>query len=331
MFNLFTNGLMIEVNNYILEALERSRNKLSDEAANQIKKYLEECLRPDGGFVDRAGNPDPYYSVFGYSLAFVFNLEIPVNKQEDFIENWLDNNEIDFVHAVSLVRCALLISALQLKSKGGILSKQLSGSALFKNQIKNRIIKETIQETNPLLKIIETYRSKDNGFNHNTKNADNASTYASFLAWALFQDLGIENKVSGITKSIISLQKNNGSFVNEVTSDSGITTATAAGLIMALSTQKNGLEKSISWLKNMWINAGGFAAAEGVPIADLLSTSTALLALKIAGESMSLYSAKCEEFINLHWDNSGGFFGSVADLQPDCEYTYYALLALGLV
>ena len=72
-------------------------------------------------------------------------------------------------------------------------------------------------------------------------------------------------------------------------------------------------------------------AAEGVIIADLLSTSTVLLALKVAGESMSLYSDKCSEFINLHWDNSGGFFGSVADTRPDCEYTYYALLALGLI
>ena len=83
--------------------------------------------------------------------------------------------------------------------------------------------------------------------------------------------------------------------------------------------------------KNMWNTHGGFIAAEGIGIADLLSTSTALLALKLSGESLELYSDKCTEFINLHWDNSGGFFGSVADTRPDCEYTYYALLALGLI
>ena len=50
---------MLEVNNIILEALERSRNKLSDEAINQIKKYLTTRLHQEGGFVDRAGNADP--------------------------------------------------------------------------------------------------------------------------------------------------------------------------------------------------------------------------------------------------------------------------------
>ena len=80
---------MLEVNNSILEALEQSRNKLSDEAINHIKKYLLTQLHPDGGFVDRAGNQDPYYSVFGYTLAFVFDLDISIEKQLSFLQNIL--------------------------------------------------------------------------------------------------------------------------------------------------------------------------------------------------------------------------------------------------
>ncbi|NOQ24558.1 MAG: hypothetical protein GQ564_04275 [Bacteroidales bacterium] len=319
---------MLEVNNSILEALEQSRNKLSDEAINHIKKYLLTQLHSDGGFVDRAGNQDPYYSVFGYTLAFVFDLDISIEKQLSFLKKWTVNNEIDFVHAASLLRFYLLVLAIQFKSKDGLLAKKLSRSEFFKNQVRNKLVKKVIRENEDLLRIIELYRSKDNGFNHDSKNADKASVYATFLAWTLYQDLGITNNEVSMLESIIDLRKPEGYFVNESGSRAGVTTTTAAGLLMTLD-QKD--QNTILWLKNMWIKHGGFTATDGIAIADLLSTSTTLLALKLAGESMSPYSDKCTEFINLHWDNSGGFFGSVADTRPDCEYTYYALLALGLI
>lgn len=321
---------MVEVNRYILETLEHSRNKLSTEAISQIKKFLMSQLHTEGGFMDRAGKPDPYYSVFGYTLAFVLDLEIPINKQNAFLERWSLNHEIDFVHAVSLMQCKILISVIQLKSQGKIVN-QLSRSEFLRGVARKKIVKNIIQESDDLLKIIESFRSKNNGFNQAHKNADNASTYATFLAWTLFQDLGLLKNERELIESIYSLKQDDGSFVNEIRSFSGVTTATSAGLIMLTSKQETGQEESILWLKSRWIVQGGFVAAEGLPIADLLSTSTALLALKMAGDSIINYSETCAEFINLHWDSSGGFFGSVADLHPDCEYTYYALLTLGLI
>ena len=37
----------------------------------------------------------------------------------------------------------------------------------------------------------------------------------------------------------------------------------------------------------------------------------------------------CLDFVDSLWTNRGGFFGTWADDAVDCEYTYYALLALG--
>ena len=37
----------------------------------------------------------------------------------------------------------------------------------------------------------------------------------------------------------------------------------------------------------------------------------------------------CLDFIDSLWTNSGGFYGSWGDDLQDCEYTFYALLALG--
>jgi hypothetical protein len=37
----------------------------------------------------------------------------------------------------------------------------------------------------------------------------------------------------------------------------------------------------------------------------------------------------CLDFVDSLWTNRGGFYGTWADDAADCEYTYYALLALG--
>ena len=37
----------------------------------------------------------------------------------------------------------------------------------------------------------------------------------------------------------------------------------------------------------------------------------------------------CLDFIDTLWTNKGAFHGNWNDDETDCEYTYYALLALG--
>jgi hypothetical protein len=83
------------------------------------------------------------------------------------------------------------------------------------------------------------------------------------------------------------------------------------------------------WLLSRCHAEGGFFAMPGAPMPDLLSTATALHAL--AGLHADLESIKepCLDFLDTLWTNQGGFFGNWADDQADCEYTYYALLALG--
>jgi hypothetical protein len=38
---------------------------------------------------------------------------------------------------------------------------------------------------------------------------------------------------------------------------------------------------------------------------------------------------RCLDFIDTLWTSKGAFYGNWADDVTDCEYTYYALLALG--
>ena len=83
------------------------------------------------------------------------------------------------------------------------------------------------------------------------------------------------------------------------------------------------------WLLAQAHPQGGFLAAPGAPLPDLLSTATALHTL--AGLQVSFASLKepCLDFIDTLWTNEGGFYGHWGDDHLDCEYAYYGLLALG--
>jgi hypothetical protein len=60
-----------------------------------------------------------------------------------------------------------------------------------------------------------------------------------------------------------------------------------------------------------------------------LSTATALHALSALHVPLAGLRDPCLDFVDSLWTNRGGFFGTWADDAVDCEYTFYALLALG--
>ena len=73
---------------------------------------------------------------------------------------------------------------------------------------------------------------------------------------------------------------------------------------------------------------GGFAALLGAPLPDLLSTAVSLFALGFTGYDLRLLKPDCLGFVGSCY-KEGGFMSSKNDTQPDIEYTFYGLLALG--
>ncbi|WP_372642162.1 prenyltransferase/squalene oxidase repeat-containing protein [Ancylomarina sp.] len=322
---------MTNCNQEILKALFKTKELLSDEALLQIRTFVSDSKHQQGGFEDRAGKPDIYYTVFGYTLAFVYDIELDIEKEFTFLESWNKKQEADLVHAVCYIRCYLLLQVIQQKQKFGFKPDVSDFDSFLGKIIMKRLISKVKKNCQNHFDLIESYKSKDGGFNHNKKQADQATIYASFLVWTLFQDLDEDkNRLNEISHPISNLKCSDHSFANDSSSQTGVTSATAAGLIMT-DGKHNDLEGTIAYLRQNYTPRGGFKAASGLPIADILSTSTALLALYITGENLQELSDKSIDFINLHWDESGGFFGSIADLTCDVEYTYYALLGIGIL
>lgn len=278
---------------------------LGDDAVRLVVKFLQSQQNEDGGFKDRKGKSDLYYTVFG--LDALTSLQQPIDnvRMREYAESFGDGASLDFVHLCALARCWTAI--------GSDAAASTTRAALVER--------------------LATFRARDGGFN-STPNSARGTAYGAFLGMAAYQDLRAPlPEPMELVRSLKFLETEDGSWTNEVFGRGpmpvGATNATAAAM-----TVLRNLGMPVSSAVGDWLMAqahpqGGFLAVPGAPIPDLLSTATALHALDGLQVSFERIKEPCLDFIDSLWTNEGGFHGHWADDHLDCEYTCYGLLALG--
>ncbi len=90
------------------------------------------------------------------------------------------------------------------------------------------------------------------------------------------------------------------------------------------------VEKAVKSIELFYREKRGFVALQHSPIEDLLSTSVALYALHVAGYDLKIIKHDCLAYIDSLYTN-GGFRATEYDDVTDIEYTFYGLLALGVL
>lgn len=315
-----------------LEMLQVARlaPKLLGDSTELVEKFLRSQQNDDGGFKDRSGRSDLYYTVFGLEglLALVgtsstssltekevgrggtrpdhdHRIADAFDKAAEFLSNFGDGDNLDFVHVCALARCW---AGLETFFKTSNLDSQTRLALAEK---------------------IEGHRTADGGYNQIAGNKF-GTTYGCFLAVGAYQDLKLEiPEPLRVVQSLKFLETDDGAWVNDRNLNIGSTNATAAAITTLRQLQMPIHPRAGEWLLQRAQPGGGFLAMPNAPMPDLLSTATALHAL--AGLQIPFESVKedCLDFIDSLWTNEGGFCGSWADATLDCEYTYYGLLALG--
>ncbi len=302
----------------MLKAAGRARNLLGD-STDLVANFIRVQLNPDGGFKNRFGQSDLYYTVFGIEALLALGEDVPGKQIAAFLHKFESYPSLDLVHLACLIRC---LSDLSYKTQ----------DSRLKTQVDNQII----------LPFIEKYRADDGGYS-NVAGTEHGTAYGCFLALGAYQDLlevGIENlefRPDSVVKCVKLLRMPDGGFANEPTTKISAAPPTAAALAV-LHYLKEPVEKSSKdWLLSCFSPQGGFAVipmSQGNVLPDLLSTATVLHALSLVKNSRfevrsSKFHMPCLDFVNSLWSPQGGFRGSFSDDVLDCEYTYYGLLALG--
>lgn len=295
-----------------LEMLQVARlaPKLLGESAELVERFFRSQQNEDGGFKDRTGKSDLYYTVFGLEGLLALQVELELNQVKNYLLGFGAGDELDFVHVCSLARCWAAVSG---------------PPAEFSKQIASRI---------------ESFRTTDGGYNQSA-GTKYGTAYGAFLALGACQDLKLETpEALRIVQSLKFLETEDGAWTNERFHNpqsgiqnpqlkAGSTNATAAA-VTVLRNLGVPINSAVGdWLLARAHSQGGFVAVPGAPIPDLLSTATALHALAGLERDVSALKESCLDFIDTLWTNEGGFHGHWGDDHLDCEYTYYGLLALG--
>ncbi len=274
--------------------------RLLGESRELVAGFFKSALTPEGGFRNRDGAADLYYTVFGLEGLIALQEPLPVAEVTPYLARFGDGGGLDFVHLACLARAWAAVAP----DMAGVPARALGDR-------------------------LAAYRSGDGAFSQ-TPGAATGTIYASFLALGALQDLrAAPPDAEPLAALVAASRAADGGYGNQAGDRHGLTTTTAAAVLLLRELDRQPDPHLGMWLLDRCHESGGFFATPAAPIPDLLSTATALHALTSLRTPIDALQEPCLDFVDSLWTNRGGFYGSWPDDTLDVEYTYYGLLALG--
>ena len=267
--------------------------------ADFVRGSLDDC----GAFRDRSGQADLYYTFFGLECAAALGLPLPADAVAAWLEAFGTGEGLDLVHLSCLARCR----------------RRLAGTPT--PGATDRAVLERVE------------RLQVPGGGYRLRAADGRdSIYACFIAGLTRAEWGLEPEDSaGIRECLRRFRSADGSWADVPDLPAGTTTVTSAAAALLLQLDGKADPEIAAWLRARQHPCGGFLPCPGAACPDLLSTATALLALVLLDVPLEPLRNAAREFVEATMSDRGGFTGHLFDPQPDCEYTWYGLLGLGLL
>jgi prenyltransferase beta subunit len=276
--------------------------KLLGDASTRVADFFHSQQDTIGGFVDREGKTDLYYTVFGIEGLLALSQPVFTNRLRDYLRSFGDGENLDLVHLTCLIRCW---AGLPPECRLDFPTSQIQAR-------------------------LDSFHCADGGYRISLED-NSSSLYGCFMAVAAYQDLGQSIPDSEhVVAFIQGLRDPQGGYFNALGISVSLVPSTAAAVSLLRHLDAPYLNPEVRrWLLSCFHPQGGFRMNPDGALPDLLSTATALHALASLKAELGSWKEPCLDFIDTLWNNRGGFSGNWEDSQLDCEYTYYALLALG--
>ncbi|MFA6929817.1 MAG: hypothetical protein WCT05_05775 [Lentisphaeria bacterium] len=282
------------------------RERCTTEALRVLSDFVLGQQAGNGGFVNRGGQADLYYTMFGLLLVAVLRVPIRRDQVARYLDS-LDPVSLDLVHLLCLVRCRVLLAYLALPET---LQNAAAGLGLRGN-VSEALCRQGAEMLHSRQTTLFPLQ-------------DPTSPYSQFLRLSLAQELGF----SYAGESLADYCQADGLFSNLKGAEYSSTNASSSALVLGYYGCGCKIEsETLRMFSCCQQQDGAFKAADGAPQTDLLSTATAAFAL-------SLYQVKpalsVRDFLYAAFTESGGFSSGAGDLMADLEYTVYGLLLMGV-
>jgi len=262
----------------LIEAvLAKSMFMLDADMLARIRSFIAYQQAEPGGFADRAGKCDLYYTLFGFYLAEALNVEINRVQLQKYVRESVAAPGLTGVYRY----CAAILYA------------RLIGTDKVSEKLRKEIVAELAD--------------------HKAGQPD----YTGFMGILALYYLGDFPNI----RRVINRYRN-------YTPDNVQPCPVIAARLVLQSFTGNASRESAQAIMAFYRETGGFAALHQAPAEDMLSTAVALFALHFIGADIRIIKPACLAFTDAMYEN-GGFMATADDTQPDIEYTFYGMLALG--
>jgi geranylgeranyl transferase type-2 subunit beta len=270
--------------------------------------YVRRVQNPDGGWPGRSGPSDLYYTSFALRAARLLDL-----READLWRRAALYLDARAPLPTDVIECHCLLDALR------CMARPLDPERRSRIQ-----------------RILAEHSSPEGGCT--AEPGGPPSVYHTFLA-ALCYELLEEPMPDApqAVRMVLARQRPGGGFGNlpddQAAPGGGVNPTAAAVQLLSMQDALVGdvAERAAAFLAGMQQPDGGFAACAGAPLADLMSTLTALVALGDLGGLSRVRLTQVAAFTKGLVEREGGMRATRSDAETDVEYTYYGLGALGLL
>jgi len=309
------------------QTLRTGLRSLPAELVRQVGDYVLRQQCQDGGFPNRQGEPDIYYTAFALrTLALTNNLDSSLLSPT---YQWLDTLQpTQFPTLVSLY------SFVQ--------------SRAIANYLSSRELTDQWEDfRSRASSYLSGFRTRDGGFA--ARRGSPATTiYQTFLGLLCCELLDLSFSDSDACTTWLSKrQLADGGYADTATVPTSGTNPTAAAAAiwqMTGSLPPAVAERISQFLRSVYVPHTGFTAHARITIPDLLSTFTGLWTTYTLGDTTFIAVGKLTAHVCCLQSSEGGFWagpweipgrisflGDAKHTAPDAEYTFYGLASLALL
>ncbi|GHT23535.1 beta-hydroxylase [Planctomycetales bacterium] len=272
--------------------------KLTEQRRKELTVFFLSKQMPEGSFCGRTKTGDLYYTDFAVRGLFLLGaLDTELLKR---VSLYLDRQTqlLPPADLASFIVSRFIVSLLQDKPfRQGETEEYACRWSMFR---------------------------KEDGCYGTSENTPYSSTYTTFLASVSFELFGNSTDIDCVP--IQQRQKSDGGFseLPPLKRSGTNPTAAAAALFKMNHYDSFDREKMIDYLLCRQLPNGGFQAHELIPVADLLSTFSAVTTLQDLAYPFPV--EKIQPFIQSMRNFDGGYLGVTGDTQSDVEYTFYGMV-----
>jgi prenyltransferase beta subunit len=253
--------------------------RLLGESRDLVEAFVRSQISPDGGFRNRAGDSDLYYTVFGLESLIALHTEPPVEDAARFLSTFGDGEGLDLVHIACLARCWADIKRVPPFDIAACMGDD-TAYEIFVSTGLHQDLGLPIPDPDKMSTTLQSLRAKDGGYS-NFPGAAAGLTTATAAVVTLMRQLGRDADPKVAEWLLARCLPTGGFFaIPDAPIPDLLSTATALHALSGMHVPLDGLrEPCLDFIDSLWTNRGGFYGNWSDDAIDTEYTYYALLSL----------------------------------------------------